>query len=293
MPLIVLAFLAVTSTTLGQSQGGSATRTESKGWDVYEYFSGSSNTFGQVMKLDTSVGYDFNEYFGADVGLPVYIVHASSSSTTAGFSSGNGIGNAYVDLRLTVRNPVVNFASTLSGMAPTGNTSLGLSTGRVTYDWDNHFDRDFSGLRPFADVGIGNTIADTHFFVRPFTTLGFVSHFEGGATYRIVPFIRVGGSLYDDLPSGQQKVFSKLKHSQSAGGFAARRRAGVFEAAHETVGPADIARDNGYSAWVETSGLPVVHLEAGYTHSAHFALDTFSFGIGFDVGSLYRRAAGH
>ena len=290
--LFALTLLVLTSSASAQSPGGSATSKEDTGWVAYEYFSGSSNTFGQVMKLDTSVGYNFNEHFGADVGLPVYFVRASSSSTSNGFSSGNGIGNAYVDLRLTVRDPVVNFGSILTGMAPTGDTNLGLSTGRFTFDWDNHFDRNFAALRPFADLGIGNTISDTHFFVRPFTTLGIVSHFEGGTTYRVFPFVRVGASLYDDLPSGQQKVFSKLKPRQSAGGFAARHGAGPFENAHETVGPADIARDNGYSAWVETSSLPVVHLEAGYSRSVHYALNTFSFGIGVNLGSLYRDLGG-
>lgn len=290
--LSVLVLLTAASNISAQSTSGSTTRKEDSGWEAYELFSGSSNSFGQVMKLDTSVGYDLNRYFGADVGLPVYFVHASQSSISNGFSSGNGIGNAYVDLRLTVTNPLVNFDSILTGMAPTGNTDLGLSTGRFTFDWDNHFDRDFLGLRPFVDLGIANTISDTHFFVRPFTTLGIVSHFEGGATYRVVPFIRVGASLYDDLPSGQQKVFSKLKTARSATGAASRRRAGAFENGHETIGPADIARDNGYSIWAETSSLPVVHLEAGYTRSVHYALNTFEFGIGFNLKSLYRDLGG-
>lgn len=284
--------MTVAVAVLAQTTPGSSTRKEEGGWDAYEYFSGSSSTLGQVMKLDTSVGYSFNQYFGVDIGIPVYFLHASVSSAGAGFSSGAGVGNAYVDLRLILRNPAVNYASVLTGMAPTGNENLGLSTGRFTFDWDNHFDHDFGGFRPFADLGIANTISDTHFFVRPFTTLGIVSHFEGGATYRVVPFVRVGASLYDDLPSGQQKVFSKLKGRQSAAGFATRHHAGPFENAHETVGPADIARDNGYSIWAESSSLPVVHLEAGYTRSVHYALNTFSFGVGFDLASLYHEVGG-
>lgn len=287
-----LVLVAAAPTLVAQTTTGSATPNEEGGWDAYEYFSGSSSALGQVMKLDTSVGYTFNRYFGMDVGIPIYFVHASASSASSGFSSGTGVGNAYLDLRVIVRNPAVNYASVLTGMVPTGNENLGLSTGRFTFDWDNHFDRDFGSLRPFADLGIANTISDTHFFVRPFTTLGIVSHFEGGATYRVIPFVRLGASLYDDLPSGQQKIFSKLKGRQSAAGFAARRHAGPFENAHETVGPADIARDNGYSLWTESSSLPVVHLEAGYTRSVHYALNTFSFGVGFDVASLYHKVGG-
>ena len=38
-----------------------------------------------------------------------------------------------------------------------------------------------------------------------------------------------------------------------------------------------IERDNGYSAWLETNSLPVVHLEAGYSRGVHYALSAFSF----------------
>ena len=39
--------------------------------------------------------------------------------------------NVYTDLRLTLRDPAVNFISTLTGAAPTGDSSKGFSTGRA------------------------------------------------------------------------------------------------------------------------------------------------------------------
>ncbi len=301
-PAIAGALLsAMTLSAVGanaKAQPSGKSDEEEKGFTFYETFQGSSNTLGQVTKLDTTVGYNLNRYFGVDAGIPVYFVHSSTTSSTAGASS-NGIGNAYVDLRLTVNNPAVNFASTLTGTAPTGDTATGFSTGRATFDWNNHFDRAFFGITPFADVGIANTISDTHFFVRPFTTLGLVAHFEGGASYRVLHFFNLGASVYDVLPSGQQKVFSKLikRHSSDAGmpgnSPGHRGRGGVFEAASETVGPADIARDNGFSAWIGASPLPFLDLEAGYNHSVHYALDTFSFGLGFNLGYLAKKARAH
>ncbi len=287
--LALLCFLGVLlgfQNAFAQSVSG---ENEDRGWEIYEYFVGSSNSLGQVMKMDTSVGYDFNEHFGVDGGVPVYFLHASPSSTGSGFTSGNGIGNAYVDLRLTVINPTVNFLSMLTGTAPTGNTNLGLSTGRATFDWNNHFDRNFGPLRPFADLGIANSISDTPLFVRPYTTLGFVSHVEGGGTLRVQRFIRVGASLYDYIPSGEQKLYSRFNHGRPGGGFAGSHHSRPFENASETVGSADIARDNGFSAWVESNRLKVVHLEAGYTRSVHFALNTVSFGVGVNVGPLVRK----
>ncbi len=274
------------------AQSADKLQDEEKGFTFYEQFEGSSNTLGQVMKLDTSTGYNFNRFIGVDAGLPVYFVRASGSSLGAQSNSNSGIGNAYVDLRLTVDNPLVNFGSTLTGMAPTGDTAKGFSTGRATFDWTTHFDRAFGGLRPFANLGLANTISDTHFFARPFTSLGKVSHFEGGATYKILPFIKVGVSAYDVLPYGQQKIFSKLLRRQMSGSSTTRGRAGVFENASETIGNADIARDNGYSAWVDASPIPYLALEVGYNRSVHYDLNTVSFGVGLNLGSLTKTARG-
>jgi len=269
-----------------------------KGYTLYEQFGGSSNTLGQVMKFDTSVGYDFNKFFGLDLGIPFYIVRSSTTSTsptspTPTKTSTNGLGDAYVDLRLTVDNPLVNYGSTLTGRGPTGDTSSGLSTGRGTFDWSNHFDRSFMDMEPFVNLGVANSIADTHFFTRPFTTLGKVGHFEGGASYKILRVTSVGASLYDDLPWGSQKVFSKLIKRQTAGGTSKRRRGGVFENAAETTGGADIARDNGFSAWFDAGLKDSVDFEIGYNRSVHYDLNTVSFGIGFNLGNLISTGKRH
>jgi hypothetical protein len=41
-----------------------------------------------------------------------------------------------------------------------------------------NFKGDFGKWIPFCKVGIANTISDTHFFNRPFTSLDTVDHFE-------------------------------------------------------------------------------------------------------------------
>lgn len=279
------------------AQSADKSQDEQKGFTFYVQFVGSSNTLGQVMKLDASAGYNFNKFIGLDFGIPVYAVRASATSTAPESQSNTGIGDAYVDVRLTVSSPVVNFASMLTGRAPTGDTGTGFSTGRATFDWSNHFDRAFGRIRPFANVGVANTISDTHFFTRPFTSLGLVGHFEGGMSYRFWRFARVGASAYDILPTGQQRIFSKLVRREtsgagSPGGMSGRRRGGVFENASETVGGADIARDNGYSAWLDASPVSELVLEIGYTRSVHYDLNTVFFGVGINVGSLVRMARG-
>lgn len=296
--LFTIMLFALTARVVAQSLEDSGE--EEKGMVFYEKFQGSSNTLGQVMKMDTSVGYNFTKHFGVDAGLPFYFVRSSQTSTTLGSTSNNGIGNAYVDLRLTLANPAINFASTLTGTAPTGDTDAGFSTGRATFDWNNYFDHTFSPITPFANIGVANTVSDTHFFTRPFTSLGLVSHFEGGANLRISRFLGVGAAAYAVLPSGQQKIYSKLIKRQaenpgtasSVSGRGAGK--GAFESSHVTIGNADLARDNGYSAWFDINPARYLDLELGYNRSVHYALDTFSFTVGFNLGYLAKKGgSGH
>ncbi len=287
IPPLLLGIVAT-----GRAQAPDPAAYDAKGWTLFENLEGSSNSLGQVTRLDTSVGYTFNRYFGVDVGVPFYFVHASSS--TNGMRSANGLGDVYLDLNLTLRNPVLNYASTLRGTAPTGDTSSGLSTGRATYDWTNHFDHSFARLTPFADLGIANTVSDTSFFVRPFTTLGTVGHFDAGARLKLARFLSVGALAYDVLPTGQQKIFSKLIRRQSGimppAGPASHGR--VFTTAAETVGGSDLARDNGFSAGLDLAPASFLDLGAGYTRSVHFRLDTFWYGVRLNVGALVGRARG-
>jgi hypothetical protein len=65
-------------------------------------------------------------------------------------------------------------------------------------------------VTPFARGGLANTVSDTSFFVRPFTSLGIVSHFDGGAKFRVSQFVDVVASAYAVRASGQQKIISKI-----------------------------------------------------------------------------------
>jgi hypothetical protein len=202
---LIAAFCGMAAAQAAPAQSGN----DDKGFTSYVQFAGTSNSDGQVYKLDPSLGYNFSEHFGMDVGIPVYFVRASS--TTAGTTSTNGIGNPYLDVRVKYLNPLLNFGSILTGYAPAGDSKKGLSTGRGTFDWTNHFDRSFSSLTPFAEVGIANTITDSLLFERPFTTFGFNTHLQGGVKYAVWKILSVGASGYDILPTGQQTVFSKVQ----------------------------------------------------------------------------------
>src|SRR6266404_3810903 len=58
-----------------------------------EQFDGSANTEGQVMLLDSSVGYVFGRHLLVDAGVPLYFVRANSIT-----SSGASTTNSFTEL---------------------------------------------------------------------------------------------------------------------------------------------------------------------------------------------------
>ena len=285
-PLALVLFVVVSSTVLvaQSTQSAKPAAQGDKGFTSYAEFGGTSNVDGQVYRLESSVGYNFNQHFGVDVGVPIYFVRPS---TTTGGTPTNGLGNPWLDLRVKFLNPVVNYGSALTGFAPTGDSKRGLSTGRGTFDWTNNFDHTFSRLTPFGDIGIGNTITDSRLFMRPYTTLGFNAHFQGGANFDLWKFFSVGGSAYDIVPSGQQTVFSKVVRGAGKGASHGR----VFQQNQQTTGSADIAKDNGFSAWIDANPSSYLDLQLGYTRSVQYDLNSVSFTVGVDVGHLARSRA--
>ncbi len=287
--LTLLALLLAAGPSFGQNAANSSQPAkeegQARGFLLYEKFEGSSSTDGQIMDLSTSTGYNFNKFFGVDVGVPVYLVHTSStiSKTNPSGLTGNGIGNVFMDGRLTFNNPLVNLGSTFSGTAPTGDTGKGHSTGHWTYDWTNHFDRGISLLTPFADVGVGNSIPDTKFFKRPYTSYGHLAHVEAGTDFSLWRSLSFTASLYDVLPWGGQQIFSRVVRQPTTTGGTSKR---PFETQSRTVGGADLARDNGYNLGVTFSPTRFLDLSVGYNRSVHWRLDTVSFGVGFNISNL-------
>ena len=275
---------------------------EEQGWSFSGSFNGSSNTDGVVMKAAPVLGYKFNNHFQTYAGVPFYFVNMSSTamttsttpttSTPSGFV--NGIGNAFVGARLAVDSESVNYSSTLELTGPTGDKTHGFSTGRATADWTNRFSHRFDSFTPFGSLGFANTISDTAFFIRPFTSLGLVTHFEGGATYDISQYVRVGGSAYGIGAVGDQTIISKVLRRQSStsgtpasserGANPAQNTNRIFESLAETKVPASAASDHGVSTWFGVSPNSAVDFQIGYSRSMHYDFNTLSFGVGFRVG---------
>jgi hypothetical protein len=256
-----------------------------------EEFDGSTNTEGDFMTLDSTVGRVFSPHFGIDAGIPIDFARNTVTNSTGATStqSTSGLGDAYLQLRFAFASHVVGYNSVVTGAAPTGSKSDGFSTGHATYDWTNHFDHQIGRWDPFAEAGVGNSIPERFIFQRPFTSFGHVAHFQAGTGFQISDWLGVSASAYDVAPWGNQTIFSRVV---GAGGPPAGKggHGRVFDLANQTTGGASLAADNGFNSEADLSIGSVMDFSAGYSRSVHFDLNTLSFGVGFNISEILHRS---
>ena len=299
---VLMLLMSVTVGVSAQQIGNTTKAQDDLGWTSTMSFEGSTNSSEHVLDLNSSVGYNFTKHLGADLGVPFSFVSSSASTTStttttsgkggSGSGSLNSIGNVYADMRFAAKGSALDYASTLTTTAPTGSKKNGINTGRPNYGWNNHLEHGFDHLTPFIEAGFSNGLTDTRLFHRPFTSLGFVSQFSGGTTLDLGHDFSLGGSLYDVLPAGTQKVYSKLISTGSSQTAGSGKNGRGWELAAETVGTSALTRDNGGSAWFEYAP-GAVDLQVGYTHSVHYALDTVAFSFGVNLGKLMKKAGSY
>ena len=279
-----VTFIILTSLAAAAQKAPTPAASES-GVTAYVQFGGTANSDGAIFAVNPSFGYDFNSHFGFAVGAPIYVIRPAAST---GSRADNGLGDPYLALHLRYPDETLNFATVLSGTAPVGDSKKGLSTGRATFDWTSRIDHSISRLTPFLEAGFANTTPDSSLFLRPYTTLGFNTHLRAGAAYNLWKFVSIGASGYDILPTGQQTVFSRVKPAQAGGGTG--QHGPPFLNNQQTTGTSGIARDDGFSTWVEAFPQRKIDLQLGFTRSFTYNLNSVSFNLGINLRDLYRKS---
>jgi hypothetical protein len=255
---------------------------ENHGFTLFEEFRGSTSNQGQFTVLDTSIGYDFNQHVGFDIGVPYYFYRATPNLVPGERHFwDNRVGDPYVDLRLTFENRVLNYATVITAAVPVQETGA-FSTGRLGIEWFNHFDRPIWRFTPYVNVGISNGLLDTRLVAQPFRifdsfqSLGFLANGEGGMTVRLANRLIVGSSYYTLEPSGSQKLYS-------------------FNGIHNffllpngaPATAADILHDRGYTAFLRVNPTRFMYIEPAYVHSVKFNQDAATVTVGFDLRALF------
>ena len=266
--------LAVSAVSQAVPQPAAKGGVEQTGFTWTETYEGSGNSDGFVTDINSTVGYVFGKHFATNMGVPYFFINPSTSKT--GTTSTTGMGNPYFGLRYSAKVSALEFSTSLSSAIPAASTAKGLSTGHVTIDWSNHFAHGFDLFTPFLDLGLGNSIPDTRFLHRPYTSFGNLSHFEGGSELDLGDKFSVTASGYYILPWGPQQLFVRGKKSLTS----------------PTKGGISLTRDDGVNLGVDYNLTHSLDLSAGYSRSVYSALNTFSFGLEVNVASLLKVHSG-
>lgn len=267
-----------------------------KGFFFTEYFSEShDSSLGWSTELASGVGYDASKHVFVSIGVPLYLVQPYTVANSQG-QTVNSAYNAVGDAAFAVNykaGGLAQYAMTTTVTAPTGDTTNGLSTGRATFDLDNHVEHNWSRFTPYAEFGIANsntTFQQSHGIghghaTQSYTTLGGLTHFRGGSSIDLFRSVSFQFSGYDELPFGNQKVYSRLL-PRGSNGLSHRKNPSVFELASVTAGTASIAEDDGFEAEISSNPSPRIEAALTFTRSLHNSINEVAFSMGYRFGHV-------
>lgn len=285
---------AAQNSSAKKSQAAETTNTPGPTAFAVALATGSRPHFGAIYNEGVGVGYNITKHFGGDVGASLYTVQSPFSIVTnRDWRWTTLLGDPFIDLRYTTKLHGLDMMSILTGTIPASSAEQVFTTGRFGVDWYNHIEAHYKGFAPFLNFGAANETMDRYVLprpyniARPYEAFGVNANFEGGLSYTIFKHYSVGGSAYAIVPFGSQKVFSRLVSPDSsvAGALTHNR---YWYNAFETVGNSKIARDNGYSGWVEVARIKNLKVQVGLNYSVHYRLGTAFVMLKFDGTSLIR-----
>lgn len=260
------------------------------------------NSVGTFYSLVPQVGIE-SRNAALVVGAPYY-------SNSGAASSAHGIGDVYAAGFLSGNIGLFELGAGVTAGFPTGDRSLGLSAGKVTYDGVATVARPFQSARLFLNAGVTNSVFSNVGYQRPYVTDGSATHFSGGLEVRAARRLILGGGGFAVRPAGAQVVFSRVTAPEPppatspppqppGGGRPPGRGRGtgppsgvphgqppVFDIGTPTEVAASELRDHGANVWGSLYLHPAVSLNAAVARSVPFRLTTVRVGLGFDVARL-------
>lgn len=268
---------------------------ENEGFVAFVVLDSSASGLGTVASVTGDFGYNFTPHLIGEGGLPlIFTRNPFSKVTTKDWRYVTLMADPYVDARYHTEKFGLKITSILTGTFPVSNSLRIWSTGRFGVDWFNHLERNFSSIQGFINLGVANETVNRAIFPRPYSedrpyqSLGVIGDGEIGAGHTFLKRYTVGGSVYGLLPVGSQKVFSRLVAPDFPLGSDGNHNR-FFDEFFETKGPSKIARDNGYSGWVEVGHImKYATLQVSYTESVHYHLGTAKAMLKIDLSSLLR-----
>jgi hypothetical protein len=216
-----------------------------------------------------SVGYSFNDIFSVDATIPIYMYRLAESlsprprATQLLVNQRGEIGDVVVGFHAQFIPSLFLYQANFAVTAPSGDEAYGLTTGRCTFDLNNHFERTFGRFTPDLEVGVGDSSYLVNRLVnKNYTSLGPISHFQAGLAIELIRGISFETDAYENLPIGDQKIYGPSRNGRAT-----------------VVTGHSVTEDNGFTNYLEIPIDSHTSLSSYYSRSLRLHIDSVGFGI--------------
>jgi hypothetical protein len=248
-----------------------------RGWNAGLTISGvHESTTGWATLATPAIGYSFNDIFSIDATIPIYFYRLAESRSTHPRPTAQLVNQRGEpgDIVLGFHGQFIPrlFQYQLTGLvtAPTGDEAYGLTTGRVTFDISNHFERTFGRITPNLEIGGGDsTTLVNRIVTKNYTSLGPLAHFQVGIGIDLLRGMSFETDAYEQLPIGDQKIYGPSRHGNAT-----------------VVTGHNVTEDNGF---VNALDVPVnshITFSGYYSRSLRLRSDTAAIGITYVMRSV-------
>jgi hypothetical protein len=216
-----------------------------------------------------SVGYSFNDIFSVDATIPIYMYRLAESlsprprATQLLVNQRGELGDVVLGFHAQFIPSLFLYQANFALTAPTGDEAYGLTTGRCTFDLNNHFERTFGRLTPDLELGVGDSSYLVNRLVsKNYTSLGPISHFQAGLSVELVRGISFQSDAYENLPIGDQKIYGPSRNGRAT-----------------VVTGHSVTEDNGFTNSLEIPLDSHTSLSSYYSRSLRLHIDSVAFGV--------------
>jgi hypothetical protein len=241
-----------------------------RGWNTGVTLSGIHDSVtGWATLANPAIGYSFNDIFSVDATIPIYLYRLAESRSVdpnpnAELVNQRGeLGDLILGLHAQFFPALFQYQLTGAVTAPTGDIAYGLTTGRVTFDISNLFERTYGRYTPNLEIGAGNSTALVNRIVnKNYTSLGPLAHFQLGSAVELPFRSTFETSLYEQLPIGDQKIYGPSRNGKTT-----------------VVSGYNVTEDNGFTNILSFAIDPHTTLSGYYNRSLRRHTDTSAISI--------------
>ncbi len=246
------------------------------GWNAGATFSGVHDSVtGWATLFTPAIGYSFNDTFSIDATIPIYMYRLAESRSTHPKPNAQLVNQrgepGDIVLGLHAQFVPRQYQYQLTGLvtAPTGDEAYGLTTGRVTFDISNYFQRSFGRITPNLEIGGGDSSTLVNRIVtKNYTSLGPLAHFQLGLGIDLFRGMSFETEAYEQLPIGDQKIYGPSRDGKAT-----------------VVTGHNVTEDNGFTNSLDVPLTRQFTLSGYYSRSLRLHTDTTAVGLSYVLRS--------